>query len=224
MISSWWKYKFISQNPLSCCASIYCSNLFSPPNQVHLLHCCVFVNTCAYNLSSVYRSSARQLHLFITRAHFSPSFVAHHLNASCFTNNAVVSPCTSPILCTDNMVNTTVIDGRGHLLGRLASTVAKELLNGTVSTALHYGSSHRAQEKKVKKGKNREEKKKMLASTCIDWTTLHFLWRRFSIARSISTLRVHCCDCIIICSFRHSCTNSLSPTLPRLSFYFQKKK
>lgn len=127
---------------------------------MHLLHCCVFVNTCAYNLSSVYRSSARQLHLFITRAHFSPSFVAHHLNASCFTNNAVVSPCTSPILCTDNMVNTTVIDGRGHLLGRLASTVAKELLNGTVSTALHYGSSHSAQEKKVKKEKNREEKKK----------------------------------------------------------------
>lgn len=58
------------------------------------------------------------------------------------------------------MVNTTVIDGRGHLLGRLASTVAKELLNGTVSTALHYGSSHSAQEKKVKKEKNREEKKK----------------------------------------------------------------
>eukprot|EP00729_Bicosta_minor_P002301 gene2301-24904_t len=28
------------------------------------------------------------------------------------------------------MVNATVIDGRGHLLGRLASTVAKELLNG----------------------------------------------------------------------------------------------
>lgn len=54
------------------------------------------------------------------------------------------------------MVNATVIDGRGHLLGRLASTVAKELLNGTVSTALHYGSSHSAQEKKVKKEKRKK--------------------------------------------------------------------
>jgi large subunit ribosomal protein L13Ae len=28
------------------------------------------------------------------------------------------------------MVNTVVVDGKGHLLGRLASIVAKQLLNG----------------------------------------------------------------------------------------------
>ena len=31
----------------------------------------------------------------------------------------------------DKMPTTVVIDGRGHLLGRLASTIAKEVLNGT---------------------------------------------------------------------------------------------
>lgn len=33
-------------------------------------------------------------------------------------------------ICTDSWSMQVVIDGKGHLLGRLASTVAKQLLNG----------------------------------------------------------------------------------------------
>jgi len=43
---------------------------------------------------------------------------------------ALESSCWVEVLCDIMFESTVVVDGRGHLLGRLASTVAKELLNG----------------------------------------------------------------------------------------------
>lgn len=56
--------------------------------------------------------------------------IISHRAATWLTNISSLCTVTS-FKFADSMVKTVVIDGRGHLMGRLASTIAKELLNGT---------------------------------------------------------------------------------------------